>query len=259
MIGSDQLWSDSPHLRLRGGQSNRGMCRILKMFDGGRGLALGQYLNINKKIKIKIKKNSRTKNIPRVPWQEPPVFSGKYAATGFLANSSSETKFSANNTAAAHLDDDAISPERSSIIDLNFLFLGRQNKTSTSPSLTLKTSIVHTPKMATLSNLLPSTSNATAVIVPGPSPLSISFTQLNNEIRSFQAKLAKLGIGHGDAVSIALVNSYEFIVCAIGCMFHTIVCIPCISCKTLIQVDSLPCSRIPKSYRCTTESGIQTG
>ena len=68
--------------------------------------------------------------------------------------------------------------------------------------------------MATLSTSFPSKSDEVAVIVPGANPLSVSFTQLNAEIRSFQQKLAKLGIGHGAAVSIALVNSYEFIVCA---------------------------------------------
>jgi acyl-CoA synthetase (AMP-forming)/AMP-acid ligase II len=66
--------------------------------------------------------------------------------------------------------------------------------------------------MTTLYNSFPHQSDATAVIVPGASPLSVSFTQLNAEIRSFQQKLAKLGIGHGAAVSIALINSYEFIV-----------------------------------------------
>jgi non-ribosomal peptide synthetase component E (peptide arylation enzyme) len=66
--------------------------------------------------------------------------------------------------------------------------------------------------MATLSTSFPSKSDEIAVIVPGENPLSVSFTQLNAEIRSFQQKLAKLGIGHGAAVSIALANSYEFIV-----------------------------------------------
>ena len=66
--------------------------------------------------------------------------------------------------------------------------------------------------MATLATSFPSKSDVTAVIVPGKNPLSVSFTQLNSEIRSFQRKLAKLGIGEGAAVSIALINSYEFIV-----------------------------------------------
>lgn len=49
--------------------------------------------------------------------------------------------------------------------------------------------------------------------MPGtPSALTVSYRQLNYEISSFQEKLAKLGVQHGDAVSIALPNTYEFIV-----------------------------------------------
>src|SRR5204862_84481 len=48
-------------------------------------------------------------------------------------------------------------------------------------------------------------------IVPRePQALTISHTQLGLDIRKFQQQLANLGIGHGDAVSIALLNSYEF-------------------------------------------------
>ncbi|KAF2399204.1 acetyl-CoA synthetase-like protein [Trichodelitschia bisporula] len=66
--------------------------------------------------------------------------------------------------------------------------------------------------MATLLTSFPRQSDATAVIVPGASPLTLSFSQLTAEISSFQKKLAALGIGHGAAVSIALPNSYEFII-----------------------------------------------
>lgn len=68
------------------------------------------------------------------------------------------------------------------------------------------------PVMSTLANSFTS-SAATAIIVPGkPNPLTISYQRLRSDVNSFQAKLAKLGISPGAAVSIALPNSYEFIV-----------------------------------------------
>lgn len=66
--------------------------------------------------------------------------------------------------------------------------------------------------MSTLSNSFSSTSNATAVIVPGPPTLEISYKQLYADVLNFQKKLAQLGITPGAAVSIALPNSYPFIV-----------------------------------------------
>lgn len=66
--------------------------------------------------------------------------------------------------------------------------------------------------MATLATAFPSVSEATAIVVPGAPTLQISFTRLHADILSFQHKLAKLGISPGAAVSIALPNSYPFIV-----------------------------------------------
>lgn len=55
--------------------------------------------------------------------------------------------------------------------------------------------------------------DAVVVIVPSkPTALSVTYGGLQSECLSFQCKLADLGIGHGAAVSIATVNSYEFIV-----------------------------------------------
>ena len=52
-----------------------------------------------------------------------------------------------------------------------------------------------------------------AVIIPGkPTPFTASYRRLASDIASFQEKLAQLGITTGTAVSIALPNSYEFIV-----------------------------------------------
>ncbi|KAJ9318756.1 hypothetical protein DTO271D3_886 [Paecilomyces variotii] len=67
--------------------------------------------------------------------------------------------------------------------------------------------------MATLANTFATDGSATAIIVPSkPRALTVSYRQLNSAVATFQAKLAKLGIRPGDAVSIALPNSYEFIV-----------------------------------------------
>lgn len=66
---------------------------------------------------------------------------------------------------------------------------------------------------ATLAQSFSADESRLAVVVPNkPSPLAISYQQLHSHISSFQAKLAKLGVAHGAAVSLSLVNSYEFIV-----------------------------------------------
>ncbi|EYE97890.1 acyl--CoA ligase [Aspergillus ruber CBS 135680] len=65
----------------------------------------------------------------------------------------------------------------------------------------------------TLARSFSSENSRLAVLVPNkPNPLAISYQQLHSHVASFQAKLAKLGVSHGAAVSIALVNSYEFVV-----------------------------------------------
>lgn len=67
----------------------------------------------------------------------------------------------------------------------------------------------------TLRSAINGASSATAVIVPATasSPaLNVSYLDLVSEVSRYQAKLAALGIGRGAAVSIATVNSYEFIV-----------------------------------------------
>lgn len=65
----------------------------------------------------------------------------------------------------------------------------------------------------TLSNSFSSGSNSTAVIIPNKSnPLVVSYKDLYAEVFSFQKKLAKLGVTPQAAVSIALPNTYEFIV-----------------------------------------------
>lgn len=66
-----------------------------------------------------------------------------------------------------------------------------------------------------------------AVLVPNkPNPLSISYQQLHSHIASFQAKLAKLGVAHGAAVSLSLVNSYEFIVSFLAASWQRAIAAP---------------------------------
>lgn len=86
--------------------------------------------------------------------------------------------------------------------------------------------ISHHPDMSTLANSFAG-SPATAIIVPGkPEPLTISYQRLRLDVQSFQAKLAKLGISPGAAVSIALPNSYEFIVSFLAASWQRAIAAP---------------------------------
>lgn len=65
----------------------------------------------------------------------------------------------------------------------------------------------------TLSSSFSSTSESVAIIIPNkPNTLTVSYRELSAEVLSFQTKLAKLGVTPQAAVSIALPNTYEFIV-----------------------------------------------
>ncbi|KAL8674264.1 MAG: hypothetical protein Q9168_001331 [Polycauliona sp. 1 TL-2023] len=67
--------------------------------------------------------------------------------------------------------------------------------------------------MATLQSALPTAGSCTAIVIPHKSDaLSFSYDDLNAHVVQFQQKLAHLGIGPESAVSIALPNSYEFMV-----------------------------------------------
>ena len=82
--------------------------------------------------------------------------------------------------------------------------------------------------MATLSNTISrSAEQSPAIIVPGkPDALSISFQQLNSHVSSFQRDLAQLGIAPQAAVSIALPNSYEFIVAFLAASWQRAIAAP---------------------------------
>ncbi|KIX04662.1 uncharacterized protein Z518_05532 [Rhinocladiella mackenziei CBS 650.93] len=80
---------------------------------------------------------------------------------------------------------------------------------------------------STLSTSFSETSTATAIIVPSkPNALTISYKRLTQDILDFQTKLAHLGIRHADAVSIALPNSYEFIVSFLATSFQRAIAAP---------------------------------
>ncbi|GAP83303.1 putative peroxisomal-coenzyme A synthetase [Rosellinia necatrix] len=67
--------------------------------------------------------------------------------------------------------------------------------------------------MATLKSSINGAGSSAAIIVPSkPTPLVVTYQDLLAECSSFQRKLAAIGITQASAVSIATVNSYEFIV-----------------------------------------------
>ena len=79
----------------------------------------------------------------------------------------------------------------------------------------------------TLSNSFSKNGNATAIIIPSkPQALTISYQKLSADISSFQRKLAKLGITRQSAVSIALPNTYEFIVAFLASSWQRAIAAP---------------------------------
>lgn len=80
--------------------------------------------------------------------------------------------------------------------------------------------------MTTLANAFSHSSNDTAIIVPGSPALTVSYKQLAADVLSFQQKLAKLGITPASAVSIALPNSYPFIVAFLAASWQRAIAAP---------------------------------
>lgn len=81
--------------------------------------------------------------------------------------------------------------------------------------------------MATLSNTLPVPSKGPVIIVPHKThPLYISPPQLTSHILSLQKKFACLGVVPQAAVSIALPNSYEFIVAFLAVSWQRAIAAP---------------------------------
>ena len=65
--------------------------------------------------------------------------------------------------------------------------------------------------MSTLTAAITSSSSHPAVIIP-PLDLTLTYSSLHNLIHNFQCSLASIGVSPGDAVSISLENTLEFIV-----------------------------------------------
>lgn len=81
--------------------------------------------------------------------------------------------------------------------------------------------------MATLSTSIATTGSTTAIVVPGkPNPLTISYGQLISHVSTFQKKLAYLGINPQAAVTIALPNSYEFVVAFLAASWQRAIAAP---------------------------------
>ncbi|KAI5306333.1 hypothetical protein KEM56_001354 [Ascosphaera pollenicola] len=78
----------------------------------------------------------------------------------------------------------------------------------------------------TLANSFSPDSPSTAVIVPGKQPFTASYQRLHSDILAFQTELAKLGISPQDAVSIAIPNSYEFIVSFLAASWQRAIAAP---------------------------------
>ena len=81
--------------------------------------------------------------------------------------------------------------------------------------------------MSTLSSSFSLDSEDPAIIVPDKSnPLIITYHRLSAEVLSFQKKLAKLGVTPQAAVSIALPNSYAFIIAFLAASWQRAIAAP---------------------------------
>ncbi|KAL9078073.1 MAG: hypothetical protein Q9157_003012 [Trypethelium eluteriae] len=81
--------------------------------------------------------------------------------------------------------------------------------------------------MATLFDSFQQHSASSAVIIPSkPNPLTVTYSQLAAEVFSFQKKLTKLGVSPRAAISIALPNSYEFIVSFLAASWQRAIAAP---------------------------------
>ncbi|EAQ85737.1 hypothetical protein CHGG_06990 [Chaetomium globosum CBS 148.51] len=78
----------------------------------------------------------------------------------------------------------------------------------------------------TLQTAIKGTPDSTVVIVPGSQALTVTYKDLVSETASFQQKLAAIGIAKGAPVSIATVNSYEFIVSFLAASWQRAIAAP---------------------------------
>lgn len=79
----------------------------------------------------------------------------------------------------------------------------------------------------TLQTAIQGAAKSVAVIIPSkPTPLTVTYEALIAEVSSFQQKLADIGISHASPVSIATVNSYEFIVSFLAASWQRAIAAP---------------------------------
>lgn len=79
---------------------------------------------------------------------------------------------------------------------------------------------------STLANAFSRDSTSTAIIVPGNAALTVSYSKLARDILAFQQQLAKFGVTAQSAVSIALPNTYEFVVSFIAASWQRAIAAP---------------------------------
>ncbi|KAF2117787.1 hypothetical protein BDV96DRAFT_597663 [Lophiotrema nucula] len=78
----------------------------------------------------------------------------------------------------------------------------------------------------TLENAFSTHSTSTAVLVPGKPALSISYQKLAADVKAFQQQLARVGVSPQSAVSIALPNTYEFVVSFLAASWQRAIAAP---------------------------------
>ena len=78
----------------------------------------------------------------------------------------------------------------------------------------------------TLEHAFSKDSTSTAVIVPGSPALTVTYKKLATDVKAFQQQLAKVGVSAEAAVSIALPNTYEFIVSFIAASWQRAIAAP---------------------------------
>lgn len=80
---------------------------------------------------------------------------------------------------------------------------------------------------STLRTAIQGSAKETAVIIPSkPDALTVTYEGLLKEVAAFQAKLAAIGISQASPVSIAVVNSYEFIVSFLAASWQRAIAAP---------------------------------
>ncbi|KAH5538663.1 hypothetical protein HBI27_129300 [Parastagonospora nodorum] len=79
---------------------------------------------------------------------------------------------------------------------------------------------------STLADAFSKDSSATAIIVPGSPALHVSYQKLTADVKAFQQQLANVGVSAQAAVSIALPNTYEFIVSSIAASWQRAIAAP---------------------------------